>query len=170
MRAFCSILITALLPLHVGGQLGTIVALITAPQIIDHFGWPAVFQIYGATGLLWMLLWQPLVADIPPLFRDPGQKGLKQQASANGSPSTKDSVATDASTALHAPTNGALPQQPQQKQQRQLQGASAAMQKPYSKMPSIRDLPWRSFFTNKPFLAILMAHASFGAYHPIGKD
>ena len=89
-----------------GGQAGTIIALLTAPSIISAFGWEAVFKIYGTLGLAWMLAWQPLVGDKPPLV---GQKQLDDAAKMR-----------------------------------------------------LQDLPLDVFFTNKPFLAILMSHASFG--------
>jgi hypothetical protein len=35
-------------------------------------------------------------------------------------------------------------------------------------LPRVRDLPWKEFFTNKAFLAIVMAHSAFGEWseHP----
>lgn len=48
------------------GQIGNIVALITSPLIINHYGWKSAFWLYGTLGLTWMLAWVPLVPDQPP--------------------------------------------------------------------------------------------------------
>jgi hypothetical protein len=170
--------------LHAGGQLGTIIALITAPLIIKAFGWPAVFEVYGALGLLWMLLWQPLVADYPPLIPQwkkstptaaaaaaPQSAGPKEQqqlpvpegahdypggtlSSSNGNGSSSDRI----SSGSRASSSG--------REQLELAAAAAADRgktgTSSSSMPQLLDVPWKSFFTNKPFLALIMAHASFG--------
>jgi MFS transporter, ACS family, solute carrier family 17 (sodium-dependent inorganic phosphate cotransporter), other len=52
--------------LHFSGTaLGTIVALALSPIIILHFGWPAVFYISGASGLIWLAAWWMKSADRP---------------------------------------------------------------------------------------------------------
>jgi sugar phosphate permease len=51
---------------YAAAQLGTVVALLTAPVIISAHGWEAVFYVYGSFGFAWSLLWWPLVADVPP--------------------------------------------------------------------------------------------------------
>jgi ACS family sodium-dependent inorganic phosphate cotransporter len=52
--------------LHFSGTaLGTIVALLLSPLIIIHLGWPAVFYISGATGIIWLVCWWIKAADSP---------------------------------------------------------------------------------------------------------
>lgn len=99
----------ALTLIYAGGQLGTILALLTAPAIIHSLGWQAVFVLYGALGLFWMLAWQPLVGDEEPLL-------TREQRSQMGS-------------------------------------------------ITLKDVPWRQFFSNRPYQAILMAHGAFGVGH-----
>jgi len=91
------------------------------------------------------------------------------------------------SKAQQAATAAALQQQQQQRQQQELlqqqaggvqqqvaaagslvqqQQAAAAVRLP--PLPRIRDLPWREFFTNKAFLAIVMAHSAFGEGAGVG--
>jgi ACS family sodium-dependent inorganic phosphate cotransporter len=48
-----------------GVTLGTIIALLVSPPIVLAFGWPAVFYISGALGLLWLAAWQLKAADSP---------------------------------------------------------------------------------------------------------
>lgn len=45
--------------------LGTLCALMTTGWIIDRFGWPAVFYLFGALGILWALAWYPFTHDRP---------------------------------------------------------------------------------------------------------
>jgi MFS family permease len=68
---------------YAAAQLGTVVALLTAPLIISAHGWEAVFYVYGSFGFAWSLLWWPLVADAPPALAasPPPQQQQQQQAS-----------------------------------------------------------------------------------------
>ena len=34
-------------------------ALLAAPAVIDHLGWPAVFFLFGGAGLAWVAVWMP---------------------------------------------------------------------------------------------------------------
>jgi len=49
-----------------GMYLGTIVALIFSPLIIAKFGWPALFYLSGAAGVVWVATWSIKAADGPP--------------------------------------------------------------------------------------------------------
>ena len=49
-----------------GMYLGTVVALIFSPLIIARFGWPALFYLSGAAGVVWVALWASKAADGPP--------------------------------------------------------------------------------------------------------
>ncbi|MGH7879973.1 MAG: MFS transporter, partial [Candidatus Binataceae bacterium] len=52
--------------LHFSGvAFGTIVALLTSPLIVIKLGWPAVFYISGAGGIIWLAAWWMKAADSP---------------------------------------------------------------------------------------------------------
>ncbi len=52
--------------LHFSGiDLGTMIALLISPLIVIALGWPSVFYISGALGLVWLLAWQFKAADGP---------------------------------------------------------------------------------------------------------
>ena len=48
-----------------GIHVGTVVALSASPLIIIAFGWPALFYIAGAIGLVWVAVWLYVAADRP---------------------------------------------------------------------------------------------------------
>lgn len=48
-----------------GMYLGTVVALILSPLIIAAFGWPALFYLSGAGGVVWVVTWSIKAADRP---------------------------------------------------------------------------------------------------------
>ena len=48
-----------------GMYLGTVLALLASPMIIAAFGWPALFYISGAAGLVWVVAWMLAAADRP---------------------------------------------------------------------------------------------------------
>ncbi len=52
--------------LHISGvAFGTMIALLLSPAIVIAFGWPSVFYISGALGLVWLLAWQLKSANGP---------------------------------------------------------------------------------------------------------
>ena len=52
--------------LHFSGvAFGTIVALTLSPLIVLRLGWPAVFYISGASGIVWLAIWWLKAADSP---------------------------------------------------------------------------------------------------------
>lgn len=52
--------------LLIGGiPLGTLFALTTTGWIIERFGWPSVFYIFGVTGFFWCIVWYLLAHDDP---------------------------------------------------------------------------------------------------------
>ncbi|KAF8071161.1 PHT4 [Scenedesmus sp. PABB004] len=159
----------ALTLIYSGGQLGTIVALVTAPLIINAFGWPAVFEIFGSLGLVWIVFWQRLVSDTPPppAPLGPAAPAKQQQQLAQGAP-----PAAAAAGGAVAQQQSQQPPQSQQSPQVQQPGppplpaaAAAPQQASLTALPRLRDIPWRSFFTNRAFLAIMMAHSAFGVGH-----
>ncbi len=48
-----------------GVTFGTVVALLVSPLIVLALGWPAVFYISGALGLVWLIAWQLKATDSP---------------------------------------------------------------------------------------------------------
>ena len=42
-------------------QVGNIVALGISPLLIERFGWPTAFWVFGSLGLTWLFAWIPLV-------------------------------------------------------------------------------------------------------------
>ncbi len=46
---------------------GTLVAIIVTPYLAVNFGWPSVFYVFGATGVIWFAFWWLLVVDKPSL-------------------------------------------------------------------------------------------------------
>ena len=48
-----------------GLTFGTMIALLVSPAIIIELGWPSVFYISGALGLVWLAAWQTKAADAP---------------------------------------------------------------------------------------------------------
>ncbi len=52
--------------LLIGGiPLGTLFALTTTGWLINAYGWPIVFYLFGASGLLWAVIWYFLAYDTP---------------------------------------------------------------------------------------------------------
>jgi hypothetical protein len=129
---------------------------------VQGLGWPAVFYIFGSFGLAWNFAWQRLVADYPPLL-PPGQ--LPAAAAELPAAQQQDQQQLPAA---------ATQQQVAQLQEQQLQPprllTALQQQQAWQQagkafvLPRVRDLPWRRFFTNKPFLAIVMAHSAFGEH------
>lgn len=59
--------------LSAGTNVGTVIALLASPWIVERLGWPFVFYIFGSGGLLWVLTWVFLACDrerAPPLPPD----------------------------------------------------------------------------------------------------
>uniref|UniRef100_A0A3B3XPW7 Sialin n=1 Tax=Poecilia mexicana TaxID=48701 RepID=A0A3B3XPW7_9TELE len=50
---------------YIGAQLGTVVALPLSGEICFYMGWPYVFYLFGAVGVVWFVLWAFLVFDSP---------------------------------------------------------------------------------------------------------
>ncbi len=48
-----------------GISLGTLAALVLTGPIIERYGWPAVFYIFGGLGVVWFFFWQRLVSNTP---------------------------------------------------------------------------------------------------------
>ncbi|CAD7700176.1 unnamed protein product [Ostreobium quekettii] len=98
--------------LHVGSILG----LLLAPVLIEHFGWQSVFLVSGAAAVTWVVWWERLVADMA--ATDPEVHGLitqtttvrtDGQAAAKGDPAAKGDLAD-----AHVPWRAILRSQPVQ--------------------------------------------------------
>lgn len=48
-----------------GLQVGNVCAYVASPTILDSFNWNGLFEIYGAVGFLWLILWVPIAQDNP---------------------------------------------------------------------------------------------------------
>jgi ACS family sodium-dependent inorganic phosphate cotransporter len=48
-----------------GGVFGTIIALLISPALVIDFGWPSVFYVSGALGIVWLVAWQLKASDGP---------------------------------------------------------------------------------------------------------
>lgn len=56
-----------------GGHLGTLIALLLTGWVIETFGWPAAFYLFGAAGLAWAVAWQVSVTARPASARGIGE-------------------------------------------------------------------------------------------------
>jgi MFS family permease len=134
----------ALTLIYSGGQLGTILALLTAPIIIDRAGWPAVFVVYGSLGLIWAGAWQ-FVDETPPI------QGEWQQPAAVST--VKNALSSSSSSSISTTTTISSSSS---------SGRGLAGPTP---LPGLLELPWRSFLTNRPFIGVMIAHTAFGVGH-----
>jgi len=48
-----------------GMHLGTVIALVLSPPIVIAFGWPMLFYLSGAAGMVWVVAWMIKAADRP---------------------------------------------------------------------------------------------------------
>jgi hypothetical protein len=121
-----------------------------------------VFVIYGSLGLFWNAAWNKYVADYPPLAAPLSKTLLASSTAALQLPQQQQQQ--DSSLQQQQQQQGLSLQQPQQSlAQQQPQPSQAAGRLP--PLPRVRDLPWKQFFTNRAFLAIVMAHSAFGVGH-----
>jgi len=135
---------------YAAAQLGTVVALLTAPVIISAYGWEAVFFVYGSLGFVWSALWWPLVADVPPALEEERRREREEQEE-----------------------DGRQWQREHDERrvgQRQLGGGRGRPAPPSpspapSPLATLVALPWGEFLASRPFWAILIAHAAFGVGH-----
>lgn len=134
---------------------GVLCVLLTDLLHTQNLGWPAVFYIFGSFGLVWNLAWQKLVADYPPLLPAASQSKAQLAESA---------AVQQQQAALVQQQQGVVQQQLPQQLSQQPQLAAGRL----PPLPRVRDLPWREFFTNKAFLAIVMAHSAFGEQQGAG--
>ena len=52
--------------IHTGGQPGTILAMSVGGALASSsIGWPSIFYVFGAMGILWVVFWVFLGADRP---------------------------------------------------------------------------------------------------------
>lgn len=56
---------------------GSVLGLALSPQMIHTLGWPSVFYIFGAMGLLWFLWWDRQAASTPALDEQISQRELR---------------------------------------------------------------------------------------------
>ena len=66
--------------------LGTLTAIIVTPWLAVEYGWPSVFYVFGAVGIVWLVFWRMLVTDTPALDKRMGEseRALFQQEEEQG--------------------------------------------------------------------------------------
>jgi hypothetical protein len=120
---------------------------------VQNWGWPAVFEVYGSLGLLWIVAWQKLVTEKPPV--PPGSTAAAAAAAVQPAAQLEQQQQQQQQQQLPSVASSLAPGSVQQQQQQQ-------QVKSLSSLPNLKDIPWKSFFTNRPFLALLLTHSSFG--------
>lgn len=63
-----------------GAAFGTVIALLSTGWIINRYGWPSVFYLFGATGVIWAILWFKLVP------KDSGSDSAAEQSQSQKPP------------------------------------------------------------------------------------
>jgi hypothetical protein len=131
--------------------------------VLQAFGWPALFQIYGSLGLLWMFGWQRLVSDPQ---QEQWQQQQQQQHELQGLAVPQQQVLAPAATAAAAAGQQRQPPLGMAAGQASSSGLQEHQALSYSQRPmKFAELPWRQFFTNRPFLGLLVTHSMFGGWH-----
>ncbi|KAG0590416.1 hypothetical protein KC19_1G097700 [Ceratodon purpureus] len=127
-----------------GLNVGSVVGLLLAPFMIEHFGWESVFYAFGLLGIIWCLLFESAVGSSMlgngPTTTEPASGTLYSSGSENGSSSSQ---------------NGSL-------RQKQLESAVVSNGKPHS-LPQAststdNKTPWKAFFKSPAVLAMIYAH------------
>lgn len=128
--------------LHVGSLLG----LIVAPVIIENFGWPIVFYLFGGLGLVWALWWERLMGKIkidePELAKLLSPYGDDDTASGTGAAVASMECEDDA--AVHAAGG---------------HGGHGGV------ISHTQTVPWRAFLRNKPVQALAYTHFCNNWFH-----
>ena len=70
---------------------GTAIAFYISPILIANFGWPSVFYIFGALGLLWLPIWLPM--PLPPADR---AAAISSRGSSDAGVSTSSAASAEA--------------------------------------------------------------------------
>ncbi|MGR8919480.1 MAG: ACS family MFS transporter [Gammaproteobacteria bacterium] len=91
----------------IGGiPLGTLFALVVTGWLVEQFGWPSVFYIFGAAGVVWCLLWFARAANDP--ATDPRCAAAERDMLASHAPPPKESTEIPWRTMLTTPAIWAL--------------------------------------------------------------
>ena len=61
--------------LSAASSIGTVLTLLTAGFIIERFGWPSVFYLFGSMGFVWVVLWAWKIPAIPDKSEDEWDAG-----------------------------------------------------------------------------------------------
>ena len=75
-----------------GISLGTLSALILTGEIIERWGWPAVFYIFGSTGFFWFVFWQWKISNTPQQHPDISPEELAYIQASAAPPEIPESV------------------------------------------------------------------------------
>lgn len=63
---------------------GTVFALLVTPWVVEAFGWPWAFYLFGSVGLVWYALWQRVIAASPELHPTISAEERKEIEDARG--------------------------------------------------------------------------------------
>ncbi|KAL4421893.1 hypothetical protein ABPG77_003695 [Micractinium sp. CCAP 211/92] len=134
-----------------GLHVGSLTGLLIAPLLIERFGWPSVFYLFGGLGLVWALWWERLVAGIaerePELVQaltTPGGAGANPQQQQKG-------ARLDASSAAAAAHDD---------------GAALAGHGGHGGVIDARaPVPWRAFLRSPALLALGYTHYCNNWFH-----
>ena len=61
--------------LSAASSIGTVATLLTAGFIIERFGWPSVFYLFGSMGFVWVVLWARKIPAMPDKTEDEWDAG-----------------------------------------------------------------------------------------------
>ena len=121
---------SALALLSTAFQLGTITALLTAPRIVESYGWEGVFYSFGTLGFVWVAAWLGVAKDLPPL----PQAGGSQATASSGLSTGGDVVVGVAGAAAGLVAGGASVGG---KEKMAAEGGEGG------RLTTVSDLPWR---------------------------
>ncbi|GMH45561.1 hypothetical protein BSKO_13518 [Bryopsis sp. KO-2023] len=116
--------------LHVGSVMG----LLLAPYIIDRFGWPSVFLVFGGAGLLW-------VAWFEKLLHSTAKSDPKMAEVLTRPQHLSKQPVTNRKSAMSGQSGGAL-----------------AIQSGVVNQQEEEELPWRAMLRSSPVRALAFAH------------
>lgn len=60
--------------------IGTILALLVTGGLIERFGWPSVFYLFGGMGLIWALFWSKQIPSVPVVTEESVVRAVKPSA------------------------------------------------------------------------------------------
>lgn len=139
-----------------GFQMGTIIAYILSPIIMDTFGgWRALFYIYGGSGLLMIIPWLLLAKDTPYQTQQTQQQIVSTNFESVSTIDRDEIIITTDTT--------------QQSSSLQTSISSSASSSWDESLQVFRDAPWNDMIQSKGAWAMLLAHCArnWGLYNTL---